>query len=171
MRFFCLSNPPLPAELPRAKEWGEEEPKVGTAVCVLRFFPLRSHECWNHSQNLRNAPVPLPTRYCLAALTHTLVSSRLLRICLQVWRVRLTPTPHLLHLFWLGAGRAGGAVAWSTRPISITLGIVTWAISLEEIRCSYHWEQRGKSQRTGSKNVQISTANVILPFIQANCIS
>lgn len=171
MRFFCLSNWPLPAELPRAKE-GEEQPKFITTVYILWYPPppLHSHECWNHNQNLCHAPMTFcQTRYYLLAFTHTLVSSPFLRICFWIHKGQININ-HTFATFVLAGGRQR-AVAWSTDLISITLVTVAWAILLEEICCFYHWEQWGKSQRTRSKKVPISTAKIILPFIQANCIS
>lgn len=154
MRFFCLSNPPLPVELLRAEE--KEEPKFRTTLRVLGIF----HSPF--SSVLKTQPEPSVMPPCASARPGIVYQLLSFKFTFRFVRAELTPTTHLSGL---GAGR--GAAAQSTHLISttVTLLIVTSLILLEEICCFQHWEQQGKSQRTGSKRAQISTAILLsCPF-------
>lgn len=150
MRFFAFPIQPS-IELLRADE-GEEKPKFRTTVCVLWFPSSPRFECWNIT---RICVMPsCPARPGISYWLFPIVSSRFLRICLQICKgqININYMLNICHSTSFGWGQAGG-VAWSTPLISITLtnhnlshftGRNMLVLSLGATRKeSKNWKQKG----------------------------
>lgn len=141
----------------RGKE-GQEKPKFRISVQNFILSFLLSVEPTTKISVM--SPVLCQPKHHLPASTQTLASWRMFRICLWDCKGKTSTKHTFATRFWLG--QAGGH---SCTP--------------DFHHNPFHWKEDagsiiGSSKervKTGSRKVQISPAKIILPFIQASCIS